>query len=152
MRLQYLQSDSTTDLLSTATELLHEVEEVAYELYEEEVETYQEEEEPPEEGDPEDGGGGLVDGVDEAKAGAGRLDSFVFYATAVTAKLSVTVWVSVLVGCWHGLTDGSDLYLCFIADTPDAQAERQAALIAEIEGAPVAASVPNSPLICLLTQ
>ena len=52
----------------------------------------------------------------------------------------------------YGLTDGSDLYLCFIADTPDAQAERQAALIAELEGAPVAASVPNIPLICVMTQ
>jgi hypothetical protein len=51
-----------------------------------------------------------------------------------------------------GMTDGTDLYLCFIADNLEAQAERQQALIAEINGENPDRSVPNIPVVCVLTQ
>jgi hypothetical protein len=51
-----------------------------------------------------------------------------------------------------GMTDGTDLYLCFIADNLEAQAERQQALIAEIAGAGADRTVPNIPVVCVLTQ
>ncbi len=51
-----------------------------------------------------------------------------------------------------GMTNGTDLYLCFIADNLEAQAERQQALIAEINGENPDRSVPNIPVVCILTQ
>ena len=51
-----------------------------------------------------------------------------------------------------GMTNGTDLYLCFIADNPDAQSARQQALIAEINGERPDRSVPNIPVVCILTQ
>ncbi|MDJ1008997.1 MAG: hypothetical protein QNJ13_14360 [Paracoccaceae bacterium] len=51
-----------------------------------------------------------------------------------------------------GMTDGTDLYLCFIADTGTAQAERQRVLMAEIEGQASGRQVPNIPVICVETQ
>jgi len=50
------------------------------------------------------------------------------------------------------MTDGIDLYLCFIADNSQAQAERQQALIAEIMGEGIGRTVPNIPVVCVLTQ
>ena len=51
-----------------------------------------------------------------------------------------------------GMTNGTDLYLCFIADNLEAQAERQQALIAEINGEGPDRTVPNIPVVCILTQ
>lgn len=51
-----------------------------------------------------------------------------------------------------GMTDGADLYLCFIADNLTAQAERQQVLIAEIAGEEPDRSLPNIPVVCILTQ
>ena len=51
-----------------------------------------------------------------------------------------------------GMTDGSDLYLCFIADNLEAQAMRQQVLIAEINGEGPDRTVPNIPVVCILTQ
>jgi hypothetical protein len=51
-----------------------------------------------------------------------------------------------------GMTDGTDLYLCFIADNLEAQAVRQQALIAEISGDGTDRTVPNIPVVCVMTQ
>ena len=51
-----------------------------------------------------------------------------------------------------GMTNGSDLYLCFIADNLEAQATRQQALIAEINGEGPDRTVPNIPVVCILAQ
>jgi hypothetical protein len=45
------------------------------------------------------------------------------------------------------MTDGTDLYLCFIADNLEAQVERR--LIAEIIGENPDRSVPNIPVVCV---
>jgi hypothetical protein len=50
------------------------------------------------------------------------------------------------------MTNGTDLYLCFIADNLEAQAARQQALIAEIGGEGPDRTVPNIPVVCILTQ
>ncbi len=52
----------------------------------------------------------------------------------------------------YGLMKDDQLYLCFLADTGDAQAERQATLLAELRGEAPDPAVPNIPVICVLTQ
>ncbi len=56
------------------------------------------------------------------------------------------------VGALYGLTNADMLYLCFLADSGDAQAERQTTLLAEIRGDAPDKAVPNIPVICVLTQ
>ena len=51
-----------------------------------------------------------------------------------------------------GMTNGSDIYLCFLLDTPEDQSARQSALIAELQGGDGDRSVPNIPVVCVLTQ
>lgn len=60
--------------------------------------------------------------------------------------------VSSVGGALYGLTKADKLYLCFLADGGDAQATRQATLMAEIRGDAPDAAVPNIPVICVLTQ
>ncbi|HKK97249.1 MAG TPA: hypothetical protein VJ928_03655 [Marivita sp.] len=52
----------------------------------------------------------------------------------------------------YGMTDGDDIYLCFLFDTPEDQSARQTALIAELQGSAESRSVPNIPVVCVLTQ
>lgn len=52
----------------------------------------------------------------------------------------------------YGLRRGSDLFLCFLADTSDAQASRQQALLDAIMNGADPVPVPNIPVICVLTQ
>ncbi len=52
----------------------------------------------------------------------------------------------------YGLTKADMLYLCFLADSGDAQATRQMTLLAEIRGEAPDTAVPNIPVICVLTQ
>ncbi|MFP7570795.1 hypothetical protein [Marivita sp. S2033] len=51
-----------------------------------------------------------------------------------------------------GMTDGSEIYLCFLLDTPNDQSQRQSALLAELDGGGDDRSVPNIPVVCVLTQ
>ena len=51
-----------------------------------------------------------------------------------------------------GMTDGSDLYMCFLADSSELQAKRQAVLLAELRGTNQDRTVPNIPIVCILTQ
>jgi hypothetical protein len=51
-----------------------------------------------------------------------------------------------------GMTNGLELYMCFIADTGTAQAERQSVLVEELAGGTTDRTVPNIPVICILTQ
>ncbi len=51
-----------------------------------------------------------------------------------------------------GMTDGDALYLCFSLDQPTAQAKRREALIAEVAGQSPDRTVPNIPIVCVLTQ
>lgn len=51
-----------------------------------------------------------------------------------------------------GMTDGSDIYLCFLLDSPEDQSARQSALIAELQGGGESRTVPNIPVVCVMTQ
>ena len=51
-----------------------------------------------------------------------------------------------------GMTDGSDIYLCFSLDAPEDQSTRQASLIAELQHTGTDRVVPNIPVVCVLTQ
>lgn len=55
-------------------------------------------------------------------------------------------------GAIFGLRRDKDLWLCFLADTEDAAAERQETLMAEIRGDSPDREVPNIPVACVLTQ
>lgn len=50
------------------------------------------------------------------------------------------------------MTDGKDFYLCFLADSRDVQAQRSQALIDEFGGKSPDRTVPNIPVVCVLTQ
>lgn len=52
----------------------------------------------------------------------------------------------------YGMRRETDLYLCFIADQGDDQAERQRVLLAELAGETPQRTVPNIPVVCILTQ
>lgn len=52
----------------------------------------------------------------------------------------------------YGMTDGSDIYLCFLFDTPEDQGMRQTALLAELAGDSPVRAVPNIPVVCVMTQ
>lgn len=52
----------------------------------------------------------------------------------------------------YGMTDGSDIYLCFLFDTPEDQAARQTALLAELAGEASSRTIPNIPVVCVMTQ
>ena len=60
--------------------------------------------------------------------------------------------VSATGGASFGMFKNKDMYLCFIADTGKAQADRQRVLLAEISGESPARTVPNIPVACILTQ
>lgn len=51
-----------------------------------------------------------------------------------------------------GMTNGTDLYLCFAADKPGNQNERLTAMRAEIAGENPDRTVPNIPIVCIMTQ
>jgi hypothetical protein len=51
-----------------------------------------------------------------------------------------------------GLQRGPELYLCFLADTPAAQADRQGVLVAAITAGAAERVVPNIPVVCVLTE
>lgn len=51
-----------------------------------------------------------------------------------------------------GMTNGSDIYLCFLLDTPSDQAKRQTALLAELDGGTADRAIPNIPVVCVMTQ
>jgi hypothetical protein len=51
-----------------------------------------------------------------------------------------------------GMTDGSDIYLCFLLDTPTDQSKRQTALLAELDGGSAERAIPNIPVVCVMTQ
>ena len=51
-----------------------------------------------------------------------------------------------------GMMHEADLYLCFIADRLTAQSRRQAVLMAEIGGENPDPTVPNIPVLCIMTQ
>lgn len=55
-------------------------------------------------------------------------------------------------GDLFGMSNGSDIYLCFLLDTPADQSARQTALIAELQGGDTDRAVPNIPVVCVLTQ
>lgn len=52
----------------------------------------------------------------------------------------------------YGMRRDTDLYLCFLADQGDDQAERQRVLLAELAGEAPQRTVPNIPVVCILTQ
>ncbi len=52
----------------------------------------------------------------------------------------------------YGMRNGQRIYLCFVLDTPAAQAARQAALLGEIAGTATGRTIPNIPVACVLTQ
>lgn len=86
-----------------------------------------------------------------AAAEPGRAD----YATSadLVAAGAEPFAVSGVGNAIYGLRRDRDLYLCFIADTPQAQSERQQKLLAEIAGgATDDRSVPSIPVLCVMTQ
>jgi hypothetical protein len=74
------------------------------------------------------------------------------YSSDLVADGYVPFAASGAVGALYGLTKADMLYLCFLADTGDAQATSQATLLAEIRGEAPDTAVPNIPVICVLTQ
>lgn len=52
----------------------------------------------------------------------------------------------------YGLYKGNEIYLCFVADNINNQNIRQTRLLAEIDGQAVDRTLPNIPVVCLLTQ
>lgn len=52
----------------------------------------------------------------------------------------------------YGMHKGTEMYLCFIMDRGQDQAERQRVLLAELAGEAPDPSVPNIPVACVLTQ
>jgi hypothetical protein len=55
-------------------------------------------------------------------------------------------------GDLFGMSNGTDIYLCFLLDTPVDQSARQSALIAELQGGTTGRAVPNIPVVCVITQ
>ena len=55
-------------------------------------------------------------------------------------------------GDLFGMSKGSEIYLCFLLDTPEDQSARQSALIAELQGNAQSRTIPNIPVVCVLTQ
>ncbi|MCL3882764.1 hypothetical protein [Marivita sp. GX14005] len=51
-----------------------------------------------------------------------------------------------------GMSKGREIYLCFILDTAGDQAERQSVLLSELSGTPESRTLPNIPVVCVLTQ
>ncbi|MGJ8603917.1 MAG: hypothetical protein ACSHXH_07280 [Marivita sp.] len=52
----------------------------------------------------------------------------------------------------YGMTDGSEIYLCFLFDTPEDQGKRQNVLLAELAGDTPDRALPNIPVVCVMTQ
>ncbi|WP_131618172.1 hypothetical protein [Roseivivax marinus] len=51
-----------------------------------------------------------------------------------------------------GLRGDAGIYMCFLADTPELQSERQARILAVLSGDAEDREVPNIPLVCVLTE
>ena len=51
-----------------------------------------------------------------------------------------------------GMKKGSDMHLCFIADTKPRQKERQETLLAYLGGSSAERDVPNIQVVCVLVQ
>ena len=60
--------------------------------------------------------------------------------------------VSSTIGASFGMTDGKALYLCFSVDQPAEQMRRRKILIEEVAGQAPDRTVPNIPIVCVLTQ
>jgi hypothetical protein len=52
----------------------------------------------------------------------------------------------------YGMSRGTDIYLCFVADTAEHQTFRQGILRAELANGNPAPAMPNIPVACILTQ
>lgn len=55
-------------------------------------------------------------------------------------------------GAVLGMRKDAEMYLCFLLDTPAAQAARQSVLLSALEGTPENRTLPNIALACVLTQ
>ena len=51
-----------------------------------------------------------------------------------------------------GMKKGSDMYLCFSADSATLQAERKDVLLAYIDGRSTERDLPNIPVVCVRVQ
>jgi hypothetical protein len=51
-----------------------------------------------------------------------------------------------------GMRKEAEIYLCFLADTPALQSERQRAILAWMDDGEAPREVPNIPLVCVLTE
>lgn len=51
-----------------------------------------------------------------------------------------------------GLRGDAGIYMCFLADTPELQSERQARILEILSGDAEDREVPNIPLVCVLTE
>ena len=51
-----------------------------------------------------------------------------------------------------GMTDGTDLYLCFAADTEELTTQRRDVLLGAIRDGSQERALPNLPVACILTQ
>ena len=51
-----------------------------------------------------------------------------------------------------GMKKGSDMYLCFIADTKPLQKKRQETLLAWLDGSSTERELPNIRVLCVLIQ
>ncbi len=55
-------------------------------------------------------------------------------------------------GTVFGMRGPDDLFLCFLADTPDMQAERQKVILGALKDDKAERTVPNIPLVCVKTE
>ncbi len=55
-------------------------------------------------------------------------------------------------GAVHGYRTDDGIYLCFLADSPEAQTRRQAVILEGLGGADAPRALPNIPVVCILTQ
>ncbi|MFK7743458.1 MAG: hypothetical protein AB8B47_00280 [Roseobacter sp.] len=74
------------------------------------------------------------------------------YSSELLARGFAVVPVSGVGNASFGLQQNKEFYLCFIADTGEAQATRQRVILDEIAGESPDRTVPNVPVVCILTQ
>ena len=51
-----------------------------------------------------------------------------------------------------GMMKGTDIYLCFLYDTPESQEARVNVMLDELDGKDVDRTVPKIPVVCVMTQ
>ena len=74
------------------------------------------------------------------------------YSSDLARRGFVPFAVSSTTGASFGMRDGEALYLCFSVDQPTEQMQRRKALIAEVSGQAPDRTVPNIPVVRVLTQ